>query len=143
LLVRGMCSLRPGIPGISENIEVTSIVGRFLEHSRVYYFLNGGDEQVYLGSADLMPRNLDHRVEILFPLADPRLIERVRDDMLAVYLADTAKARRMLPDGGYTLKKSPRGKRPVNAQDSWIPKRRSADGHEIAEALALKHRPDD
>jgi polyphosphate kinase len=143
LLVRGMCSLRPGIPGISENIEVTSIVGRFLEHSRIYYFLNGGDEEVYMGSADLMQRNLDHRVEILFPLADPRLIERVRDELLAVYLADSVKARRMLPDGSYTRRKTPSGKRPVNAQESWIPKRRSADGHEIPEALALKHRPDD
>ncbi len=143
LLVRGMCSLRPGIPGISENIEVISIVGRFLEHSRIYYFLNGGDEEVYLGSADLMQRNLDHRVEILFPLADPRLIQRVRDDKLAVYLADTVKAQRMLPDGSYARKKTPSGKRPVNAQESWIPKRRSADGHEIPEAVTLKHRPDD
>jgi polyphosphate kinase len=141
LLVRGMCSLRPGIPGISENIEVTSIVGRFLEHSRVYYFLNGGDEQVYLGSADLMPRNLDHRVEILFPLQDARLIRRVRDEILEVYLNDTAKARRMLPDGSYERRKAPKGKRPVNSQESWIPKRRSAEGHDEAEALAL--RPDD
>ena len=141
LLVRGMCSLRPGIPGISENIEVTSIVGRFLEHSRVYYFLNGGDEQVYLGSADLMPRNLDHRVEILFPLQDARLIRRVRDEILQVYLNDTAKARRMLPDGSYERRKAPKGKRPVNSQESWIPKRRSAEGHDEAEALAL--RPDD
>jgi polyphosphate kinase len=142
LLVRGMCSLRPGIPGISENIQVTSIVGRFLEHSRVYYFQNGGDEQVYLGSADLMPRNLDHRVEILFPLRDAKLIERVRE-MLEIYLSDTVKARRMLADGTYAPRKTPSGKRPVNSQESWIPKRRSADGHDGAEALALKHRPDD
>ena len=143
LLVRGMCCLRPGIPGISDNIDVISIVGRFLEHSRVYYFLNDGDEQVYMGSADLMPRNLDHRVEILFPLADPKLIERVRDEMLEIYLSDTANARRMLSDGTYTRRKAPSGKRTVNAQDSWIPKRRSADGHEAAETLALKQRPDD
>jgi polyphosphate kinase len=141
LLVRGMCSLRPGIAGISENIEVTSIVGRFLEHSRVYYFLNGGDEQVYLGSADLMPRNLDHRVEILFPLRDAKLIQRVRDEILEVYLNDTAKARRMLPDGAYSRRKAPKGKRLANSQESWIPKRRSAEGHDGAEALAL--RPDD
>ena len=143
LLVRGMCSLRPGIPGISDNIEVISIVGRFLEHSRIYYFHNDGDEQVYLGSADLMPRNLDHRVEILFPLADAKLIERVRDEMLATYLSDTAKARRMLSDGAYVRKKAHNGKRPVNCQESWIPKRRSAEGHDSAETLALKHRPDD
>jgi polyphosphate kinase len=109
----------------------------------MYYFLNDGDEEVYLGSADLMPRNLDHRVEVLFPLADPKLIERVRDELLATYLKDTANARRMLPDGTYVPKKAPNGKRPVNCQDSWIPKRRSAEGHNSAETLALKHRPDD
>ncbi len=143
LLVRGMCSLRPGIPGTSENIEVTSIVGRFLEHSRIYYFLNGGDEEVYLGSADLMPRNLDHRVEILFPLADAKLIRRVRDEILETYLNDTVNARRMHADGTYERRKTPSGKRPVNSQESWIPKRRSVDGHDSPESLALKHRPDD
>jgi polyphosphate kinase len=131
LLVRGMCSLRPGIPGVSQNIEVTSIVGRFLEHSRIYYFLNGGDEEVYLGSADMMPRNLDHRVEILFPLSDSKLIERVRDGMLAVYLSDTVKARRMRSDGTYVRKKAANGKRPVNSQETWIPKRRSAENREL------------
>ncbi len=101
LIVRGMCCLRPGLPGMSDNIRVTSVVGRFLEHSRMYYFRNGGAEEIYLGSADLMSRNLDRRVEILFPVEDPRLIRHLRDDVLAIYLADNVKARRMLPDGSY------------------------------------------
>jgi polyphosphate kinase len=143
LLVRGICSLRPGLPGISENIEVTSIVGRFLEHSRVYYFHNGGSEEVYLGSADLMPRNLDHRVEILFPLADDKLVARVRDEMLSCYLSDTANARRMLSDGAYVRKKSANGKPAINCQDSWIPKRRSVESHDSAETLAYKRDADD
>jgi len=143
LLVRGICSLRPGLAGISDNIEVISIVGRFLEHSRIYYFHNGGDEEVYLGSADLMPRNLDHRVEILFPLADDKLIARVRDEVLKCYLSDTANARRMLSDGSYVGKKAAPGKPAVNCQESWIPKRRVVETHDSAETLAIKHRPDD
>jgi polyphosphate kinase len=143
LLVRGICSLRPGLPGISENIEVTSIVGRFLEHSRVYCFHNGGSEEVYLGSADLMPRNLDHRVEILFPLADDKLVARVRDEMLSCYLSDTANARRMLSDGAYVRKKSVNGKPAINCQDSWIPKRRSVETHDSAETLVFKRDADD
>jgi polyphosphate kinase len=125
LLVRGICSLRPGLADVSDNIEVISIVGRFLEHSRVYYFRNGGDEEVYLGSADLMPRNLDHRVEVLFPLADHKLISRVRDDVLGVYLRDTVKARRMFADGTYARKKPARGKPLLECQEFLIPKRRS------------------
>src|SRR5450755_4976214 len=82
LLVRGLCCLRPGIPGVSQNIQVISVIGRFLEHSRIYYFRNGGDEEVYAGSADLMPRNLDRRVEILFPIEDPCLVRRIRDEIL-------------------------------------------------------------
>jgi polyphosphate kinase len=100
LLVRGACCLKPGVPGVSENIRVTSIVGRFLEHSRVYYFRNGGDEEIYLGSADLMPRNLNRRVELLFPIEDPALRQRARND-LATYLSDNVKARRMTSDGSY------------------------------------------
>jgi hypothetical protein len=104
LLVRGICSLRPGIPGVSENIRVTSIVGRFLEHSRIFCFGNGGDEEIYLGSADLMPRNLNRRVEVLFPVSAPRLVARLRDEILTEYLADDARARYMRPDGSYTAK---------------------------------------
>jgi polyphosphate kinase len=102
LLVRGICCLRPGIKGVSENIKVTSIVGRFLEHSRIYYFRNAGHEELYMGSADLMPRNLDRRVEVVFPVGDPKLIRHLRDDVLSTYLADTAKARHMQPNGSYS-----------------------------------------
>jgi polyphosphate kinase len=101
LLVRGICCLRPGIPGVSENINVTSIVGRFLEHSRIYWFQNGGEAEVYLGSADVMPRNLDHRVEVVFPVQDPRLVEYLREGVLEVQLTDNVKARRMGSDGSY------------------------------------------
>jgi polyphosphate kinase len=107
LLVRGVCCLRPGIPGVSETIRVTSIVGRFLEHSRVFYFRNGGKEEIYIGSADLMPRNLNRRVELLFPVQNPDLLKRLRDEILGVYLLDNVKARRMLADGTY--RRAPRG----------------------------------
>jgi polyphosphate kinase len=100
LLVRGLCCLRPSVSGFSDNIRVTSIVGRFLEHSRVYYFRNGGAEQIYLGSADLMRRNLSHRVEILFPVASPKLIRRLKD-ILELQLADERKSHRLQSDGTY------------------------------------------
>jgi polyphosphate kinase len=106
LLVRGICSLVPGVPGVSENIRVISIVGRFLEHSRIYYFLNGGREQVYAGSADLMGRNLNHRVEVLFPIDSKRLLRRLRDDILETYLLDNRNARHMQADGTFIWDKS-------------------------------------
>ena len=102
LLVRGICCLRPGVPGLSENIHVTSILGRFLEHSRIFYFRNAGNEQIYLGSADMMPRNLNRRVEILFPVEDAKIIRRIKDEILAAYLSDTARSRTMHSDGSYT-----------------------------------------
>ncbi len=101
LIVRGVCCLRPGLPGISDNIRVRSIVGRFLEHSRMYSFGNGGSEEVYLGSADLMPRNLDRRVEVLVPLRAPALIRRVHEEILDTCLRDNVKSRKMLADGSY------------------------------------------
>jgi polyphosphate kinase len=119
LLVRGMCSLRPGIPGLSENIRVRSIVGRFLEHSRIYYFQNGGDEKIYMGSADVMPRNLNERVEVLFPVEDARMIRHVRDEILATYLRDNTKARVMNSDGTYTHIE-PGRETPLNAQEHFI-----------------------
>ena len=118
LIVRGVCSLRPGLPGISETIRVRSILGRFLEHSRIYYFHNGGEELIYVGSADLMPRNLNRRVEVLFPVESERLVRRLRDRILAKYLEDEAGARLMQPDGSYVRVKQA-GKRLLNSQ-AWF-----------------------
>ncbi len=101
LLVRGLCCLRPGLPGISENITVKSVVGRFLEHSRLYYFENGGRHEVYVGSPDLMPRNLDRRVEFLFPIIDPAIVGRLRKVVLEKCLADNFKGRTGKADGTY------------------------------------------
>jgi len=101
LIVRGICCLRPGVEGLSENIQVLSVIGRFLEHSRIYYFYNHGEEIVYLGSADLMPRNLNQRVEVLFPVEDKDMIHHIRNDVLEVYLRDHIKGWRMQPDGSY------------------------------------------
>lgn len=119
LLVRSICCLRPGLEGLSENIRVISIVGRFLEHSRIYYFHNGGDEEVYLGSADLMPRNINRRVEVLFPVEEPRFIRHLRDDVLETYLSDTVKARCLLADGSYQRVKPNPGEAGFNSQE-WL-----------------------
>jgi len=100
LIVRGICCLKPGIPGVSENIRVVSIIGRFLEHSRAYYFANGGNCELYLGSADIMPRNLDHRVETLFPVLDKEIIRTVKSD-LELMLLDNTKSWLMQPEGIY------------------------------------------
>jgi polyphosphate kinase len=102
LLVRGICSLRPGIPGVSDNIRVRSIVGRFLEHTRIYWFLNGGHEEMFIGSADLMERNLDRRVETLTPIRDPEIVEHLRDVVLASYLRDTNRAMALDSAGRYS-----------------------------------------
>jgi polyphosphate kinase len=101
LLVRGICALRPGMRGVSDNIRVRSVVGRFLEHSRIFYFANGGEEEVYIGSADWMPRNLYERVEVLVPLRDEMLRDRVRHEILDAYLADNRKARILMKDATY------------------------------------------
>ena len=115
LIVRGICCLKVGIPGVSENIEVRSIVGNFLEHSRIFYFFNDGEEELYMGSADWMPRNLDRRVEILFPVLDDELKKRVRH-ILDVELADTLKAHVLHADGNYE-KVDRRGKIALSSQD--------------------------
>ena len=116
LIIRGVCCLRPGIPGISDHITVRSIVGRFLEHSRIYYFENGGDPEVYIGSADLMERNLDRRVEVLCPVHQPDLRSHLRDVILETLLADTDRARELRTDGSYVAVPSPPDAEPVNAQ---------------------------
>ncbi len=118
-IVRGVCSLRPGIPGVSETIRVKSIIGRFLEHSRIYYFHNGGDEEVYLGSADFMPRNLNRRVETLFPVKNPKILRRLRDEILEQYLRDEAGARHLQSDGSYTRAAREPNKRQPDSQ-AWF-----------------------
>jgi len=120
LIVRGICCLRPGIPNVSENIRVFSVVGRFLEHSRVYYFCNGGNEQIYLGSADLMPRNINRRVEVLFPVQDRRIIRYLRDEVLATYFGANLKSRRLLKDGGYETVQPGHSDPPLSVQDYLI-----------------------
>ncbi|HEU5378143.1 MAG TPA: polyphosphate kinase 1 [Ktedonobacteraceae bacterium] len=119
LIVRGMCCLRPGVPGLSETIRVRSIVGRFLEHSRIYYFGNGGNEEIYLGSADMMQRNLDGRVETLFPIEDPVLRAALRDNLLKRLLADTVNAHELQSDGRYIRVLSDPGEPPFDAQ-AWF-----------------------
>jgi len=119
LQIRGVCGLRPGMPGVSENITVTSIVGRFLEHARIYYFRNGGQDEVFLGSADLMPRNLDRRVEILFPVESARLRETLLHDLLEIYFHDNLKTRRLCSDGSYERLQPGPEVPPLNAQD-WM-----------------------
>jgi polyphosphate kinase len=114
LIVRGMCSLRPGVKGLSERIRVRSIVGRFLEHSRIFSFANGGKEEVYCGSADWMPRNLIERCEVVFPVTQPDLHKRLREEILGAYLADNMKARLLQPDGEYV--RAPQTGASFNAQ---------------------------
>jgi polyphosphate kinase len=149
LIVRGICSLRPGIRGLSDRIRVRSIVGRFLEHSRIYYFENGGEPEVFLGSADWMPRNLHERVEVLFPLKNPLLRDRVVHEILAAYLADNVKARLLQSDGRYLRpwqsprgrsKRPPRGAAAFSAQDFLIA---VAEGTKTPEEIpeALPRRP--
>lgn len=141
LLVRGMCALRPGIRGVSDHIRVRSIVGRFLEHSRIYLFANGGEEEIYIGSADWMPRNLYERVEVLFPVRDPLLRERVHHEILDAYLADNIKARYLRKDASYIRawqaqgkRKPPSGADGFNAQEFLIG---LAEGKRVLESIPV------
>jgi polyphosphate kinase len=133
LIIRGVCTLRPGVKGLSETIRVRSIVGRFLEHSRIFHFANGGREETYLGSADWMPRNLFERCEVVFPVKDKAARARIHEEILPAYLADTAKARLMQEDGGYV--RASAGKKPssvFNVQE-FLMKR--AEGKAELEAI--------
>jgi polyphosphate kinase len=152
LIVRGICALRPGVRGLSDRIKVRSIVGRFLEHSRIYYFGNGGEEEIYIGSADWMPRNLYERVEVLVPLRDEFLRERVRREILDAYLADNRKARILLRNGTYIhawqglhgtrKRKPPTGAASFSAQDFLISVAEGKQGEVIVppESPARKRR---
>src|SRR6201992_4083632 len=131
LIMRGICSIRPGIPGVSENIRVRSVVGRFLEHSRIFYFANGGADEVYCGSADWMPRNLFERCEVVFPIRDAQIRNRIRNEILAAYLADTAKARIETANGDYPRVRAPEGMC-FSAQDFLI---RVAEGRDSIDTI--------
>ena len=120
LIVRGICMLRPGVSGLSETISVTSIVGRLLEHSRIFYFANGDDPEVYLGSADWMHRNLTNRVEVVAPVHAPALKRYLKDDVLAAYLRDNTKARRLLPNGKYERSEAAFGDQRFDAQKYFM-----------------------
>jgi polyphosphate kinase len=120
LLVRGICCLRPGVPGVSENIRVISILDRYLEHSRIYYFHNGGEPEIYSGSADWMPRNFKRRAEILYPIEDERLKTRIINEILMTYLADNVKARIMRPDGSYARVERDPDKKQIRSQFELI-----------------------
>ena len=125
LNVRGLCALRPGVKGLSDNIRVNSIVGRFLEHARIYYFRNGGEEEVLLGSSDMMPRNLKRRVEVLFPVLDEGYRRKLIDEILPIHLKDNAKSRDMLPDGTYVKRRAAKGEEKVDSQD-WLIRNRGS-----------------
>lgn len=130
LIVRGICCLRPGVPGVSENIRVISIVGRFLEHSRIYYFENGGAAEVYLGSADLMPRNLDRRVEVIFPIKDPAIRAYIRGAILEAELHNNTSARVLQPDGTYVRRRPAPGEPAIDSQ-MWLLNHPSQGGHGV------------
>jgi len=120
LLVRGMCVLRPGVPGVSDNIRVRSIVGRFLEHSRIYVFENGGELETHIASADWMGRNLDRRVELAVPVLDPVMSETLASHILTVLLADNVKSRELQMDGTYRRLSPGPGEMPIEAQRVFL-----------------------
>jgi polyphosphate kinase len=120
LLVRGICCLRPGVEGVSDNIRVVSVVDRFLEHSRISYFHNGGKDEVYLSSADWMPRNFVRRVELMFPVEDPAIKARLRDEILAIMMSDNVKTRALQSDGSYVKVQPADGEEPLRSQIKFL-----------------------
>jgi len=132
LLVRSMCCLKPGVKGVSDNVHVVSIVGRYLEHSRLYYFFNGGAEEIYMGSADLMPRNLNHRVEVVFPVEDAEHVRYLRDQILDIYLHDNMRARLMREDGTYLRLQPPGEEKAVDVQEFLMKNSRGQDPKKLS-----------
>jgi polyphosphate kinase len=141
LIVRGQCVLVPGVRGLSSRIRVRSIVGRFLEHSRIFYFENGGTPEVYLGSADWMPRNLYERVEVVFPLKDPQLCSRICTEILPAYLADTRKARILHADGTYSRPRAVRNGHAFSVQEHLMRVVSAASDSPRTPTMALPHLP--
>ncbi len=120
LIVRGVCTLRPGVTNLSENITVRNVIGRFLEHSRVFYFANGGDDEVYIGSTDWMSRNLNYRIEVVTKVAEPSLKHYLKDVLLAAYLRDNVRARELQPDGSYAKLPCAPGEKPFDSQQFFM-----------------------
>lgn len=141
LIVRGICCLKPGVKGLSENIEVISIVDRFLEHSRIYYFGSKTSDRVYLGSADWMTRNMDRRIELMYPIQDPELKERLTMEILDNYWKDNARARKLNSDGTYTLKTPPKGKTVMRSQSFFIELAREAGIKSLPYDKAVRFSP--
>jgi polyphosphate kinase len=120
IMCRGICALRPGVPGVSDNIRVISVIDRFLEHSRIFYFENAGEPDVYIGSADWMDRNLSRRVEVVFPIEQPDLKARLIDEILGISLRDTAKCRELNVEGHYTRVQPPADQPPMRSQNRFL-----------------------
>jgi polyphosphate kinase len=141
LIVRGMCCLRPGIKGISENIEVISIIDRFLEHSRVFYFQAAGKHRVFISSADWMSRNMDRRIEFCCPIEDPEIKARIIEEILKTYWADNVKARELRTDGTYVRRTPAAGKAPIRAQQRFIDLAREGGIQSLPYELAIRYNP--
>ncbi len=139
LIIRGICCLRPGVKGLSENIEVISILGRFLEHSRIFYFQSNGQERIYLSSADWMPRNMDRRIEILFPIEGKENKHRIKHEILMALLADNTKARVLDGKGNYNLRKPKDGEEAISAQHKFIKIAREQGVKSLSYEEAIHH----